>query len=247
MMTNDIGTITHGNGFSLSGYGENYASYTWKASSEFTSGIINLGQSFTNLLPEVPQPLEPTNGINEVPINLDFAWSSALYSNSYTLEIATDEEFTNVIYLGTEIIDTTQRVENLVFSQIYYWRILAENGNGVSQYSDVWNFSTTVTGIDNIVELPKEFALNQNFPNPFNPTTIIGYTIPQMGEIFSEQNVKLTIYDVLGKEVKTLVNEFKSAGKYEITFDASNLTSGVYYYQLKVGEFIETRKMSLLK
>ena len=107
---------------------------------------------------------------------------------------------------------------------------------------------------DNLT-IPKKTELLQNYPNPFNPSTTIRYTIsqmtvisnPQRGERSFEQNVKLTIYDLLGREVKTLLNKVQSAGNYEVNFDASDLTSSVYYYQLKAGSFIETRKMSLLK
>jgi len=88
---------------------------------------------------------------------------------------------------------------------------------------------------------PKDFLLQQNYPNPFNPNTIISYQLPVTG------NVTLKVYDLLGKEVATLVNEEKPSGHYEINFDASNLASGIYYYQLRAGEFVETKKMTLIK
>jgi hypothetical protein len=87
----------------------------------------------------------------------------------------------------------------------------------------------------------KEFELQQNYPNPFNPTTNIQYAIS------SRQFVKLTVYDLLGREIETLVNEEKTAGTYEVTWYAGGLPSGVYFYQLRAGEFIETKKMLLLK
>jgi photosystem II stability/assembly factor-like uncharacterized protein len=90
--------------------------------------------------------------------------------------------------------------------------------------------------------LPLKHSLEQNYPNPFNPTTNIGYRIPEFGF------VTLKVYDLLGKEVATLVNEEKPAGNYEVNFDASGLSSGIYFYKLKVGnEFIETKKLVLLK
>ncbi len=85
------------------------------------------------------------------------------------------------------------------------------------------------------------FNLSQNYPNPFNPNTNIRYAIS------SAQLVALKVYDVLGNEVATLVNEYKPAGSYEINFNAIELTSGVYFYKLQAGEFYETRKMILLK
>ncbi|MCX6149796.1 MAG: T9SS type A sorting domain-containing protein [Ignavibacteriales bacterium] len=89
--------------------------------------------------------------------------------------------------------------------------------------------------------LPKEFKLYQNFPNPFNPTTTIKYSIPE------RSRVELKIFDVLGKEVATLVNEEKSIGNYEVHFDGSNLSSGVYIYRLKAGNFFNTKKIVLIK
>jgi Secretion system C-terminal sorting domain len=88
---------------------------------------------------------------------------------------------------------------------------------------------------------PKEFSLSQNYPNPFNPSTSIQYAIS------SKQYVTLKVYDVLGNEVAVLVNEEKPAGNYEINFDAGRLSSAVYYYQLRAGNFVETKKMIYLK
>jgi len=88
---------------------------------------------------------------------------------------------------------------------------------------------------------PTGFKLEQNYPNPFNPTTSLQYSIG------NRQFVTLKVFDLLGREIATLVNEEKPAGTYEVEFDGTNLPSGVYFYQLKAGSFIETRKMVLLK
>ncbi len=99
---------------------------------------------------------------------------------------------------------------------------------------------------DNINNLPTEFLLSQNYPNPFNPSTKISWQSP----VASWQTLK--VYDVLGNEVATLVNEFKNAGSYEIEFkshsdEGQNPSSGIYFYQLRVGDFVETKKMVLMK
>ncbi|HSW54311.1 MAG TPA: T9SS type A sorting domain-containing protein [Ignavibacteriaceae bacterium] len=86
-----------------------------------------------------------------------------------------------------------------------------------------------------------KFSLSQNYPNPFNPTTSLQYAIG------SRQFVTLKVYDLLGREVATLVNEEKSAGEYEVEFNAATLPSGIYFYQLKAGQYSETKKMILLK
>ncbi len=98
------------------------------------------------------------------------------------------------------------------------------------------------------IKLPTEYTLYQNYPNPFNPATTIKYSIPFVKTLHTtSQHVQLKIYDILGKEVATLVNKKQTAGNYEITFDASRLTSGIYYYKIIAGEFNQVRKMILLK
>jgi hypothetical protein len=89
--------------------------------------------------------------------------------------------------------------------------------------------------------LPTQFELNQNYPNPFNPTTTISFEMPKDGM------VRLEIYDILGREVKSLINEYKQAGSYKITFDAAELTSGTYIYTLRAGRYQESKKMTVLK
>ena len=99
---------------------------------------------------------------------------------------------------------------------------------------------------DNVV---KTFALEQNYPNPFNPATKIRFSIPSVGthSYASPQNVLLKVYDVLGKEVVTLVNEQREPGVYEVQFDAGGLPSGIYFYKIQAGSFVQTKKMILLK
>jgi hypothetical protein len=106
----------------------------------------------------------------------------------------------------------------------------------------------SVTNIADNSQL-QEFYLSQNYPNPFNPSTKIKFSIPNVEtrHASSLQMVTIVVYDVLGNEVATLVNEEKPAGNYEVEFNATNLTSGVYFYQIKAGTLYETRKMLLLK
>ena len=98
-----------------------------------------------------------------------------------------------------------------------------------------------MVGVENELNIPTVYELCQNFPNPFNPSTTIKYSLPKASK------VKLALFNLLGEEVATLVNEEKVAGKYEVEFSASKLPSGVYFYQLKAGEFIAVKKMILLK
>ncbi|MFH1194377.1 MAG: T9SS type A sorting domain-containing protein [bacterium] len=118
------------------------------------------------------------------------------------------------------------------------YRLKQIDMNGQYSYSDVIEVSAE--------SIPGRFALEQNYPNPFNPTTVIKYQIP------SSQVVTLKIYDILGNEVATLVHETKAPGNYEVKFDArsyggSKLSSGVYFYQLRAGSFVSSKKFVLMK
>ncbi|HAP36871.1 MAG TPA: hypothetical protein DCQ28_13415 [Bacteroidetes bacterium] len=111
-------------------------------------------------------------------------------------------------------------------------------GNGIDFIKLTKN---TTTSVANNVVRPTDFRLEQNYPNPFNPTTKITYAIQ------SSANVSLTVYDLLGKQIATVVNKKQESGNYSVYFDASNVPSGVYYYELRAGNFIETKKMIVLK
>ena len=105
-----------------------------------------------------------------------------------------------------------------------------------------WVFIPGTTSVENISsEIPKEFMLEQNYPNPFNPSTNIQFALPQSGF------VKLEIFSLTGERVDVLISEELSAGKYNYEWNGSNLTSGIYFYRLNTGSFIETRKMLLIK
>ena len=99
----------------------------------------------------------------------------------------------------------------------------------------------TINSINDNIAIPDKFTLSQNYPNPFNPVTQMEFGISNMGF------VSLKVYNVLGEEIKTLINEIKPAGKYDITFDGSNLSSGIYFYTMKAGEIVITKRMLLLK
>lgn len=98
-----------------------------------------------------------------------------------------------------------------------------------------------LTGIENDKTIPGQFILYQNYPNPFNPTTKISYQIP------ADDFVTLKIFDVLGREAATLINTNQTAGFYEVTFNAANLTSGVYFYKIEAGSFSSVKKLLLMK
>jgi N-acetylneuraminic acid mutarotase len=113
-------------------------------------------------------------------------------------------------------------------------------GDVASAYIARWN--SAASRIEQIsADVPKTFLLEQNYPNPFNPSTTIRYQLPVASE------VKLEVYDVLGKKIATLVNERQSAGSYQVVWNASGLSSGTYFYRLQAGTFVETKKMIMVK
>jgi len=114
-------------------------------------------------------------------------------------------------------------------------------------YSGAWSFVPNkgvkvklATGLINN-ETPVKYYLSQNFPNPFNPVTKVNYGV------LKASNVKITVFDLLGKNVATLVNGYQAAGNYYTMFDASKYSSGIYYYKIEAGDFVEVKKMSLIK
>jgi len=115
-------------------------------------------------------------------------------------------------------------------------------GDSPTLYIDnIYFYSGVATSIDGTDELPNNFTLEQNYPNPFNPTTNISYTLPANAE------VTLEVFNVAGQRVATLVDAFQSTGSYNVTFDASNLASGLYTYRLTTGNSVQVKKMMLIK
>jgi hypothetical protein len=159
------------------------------------------------------------------PGRLDFQ----IYSNSV---MSVEKSFV----IQTEIM-STDRLNQYSLQQF-------DTRNASDHFPKVTDYSFNITSVE--AEDTMEFMLEQNYPNPFNPSTKIKFTIPAI-ETGHSPSVQLMIYDVLGNEVATLVNEELPAGEYELTFDAIELPSGIYFYQLRAGIYIETKKMILLK
>jgi len=101
--------------------------------------------------------------------------------------------------------------------------------------------SFTIVSVENEFQSDESFVLNQNYPNPFNPITTIKY------DIIKAQDVTVTVYDILGREIEVLVNEQQQPGSYEVKWDASNVSSGIYFYRLNTTDYVDTKKMILLK
>jgi hypothetical protein len=149
------------------------------------------------------------------------------------------------VFVSSDFGTTWENVDSgLTTPYNYISSLVADNTYLFAGTQDgVWRrpLSEMITDVEDTKQLPTEFLLLQNYPNPFNPSTKIKYSIPQLS------NVVIKVFDILGNEIETLVNEEKPIGNYEVEFKATSLPSGVYFYQLKAGEYINTKKMLLLK
>ena len=191
---------------------------------------------------------------NPLPVELS-SFSALVFNNNVKLNWRTETEVSNY---GFEILRSAQNDKANDWEKIGFVQG-AGNSNSPKDYafvdSDVLSgkYSYRLKQIDNdgkfsfskTIEVdlgaPMKFELSQNYPNPFNPTTTIKFNLPEAG------NVKLTLFNILGQELKTLVNEFKEAGVHTLNFDASELNSGMYLYKLEAGSFVQIRKMTLVK
>ena len=159
----------------------------------------------------------------------------------FKIERKTDQAGMYALLDSVEQNVTDYSDQSVQENTVYYYRIYAFNDRIISEYSQEDSALTpNTTGVNNS-SIPLSYNLEQNYPNPFNPTTKISWQSP----VSSLQTLK--IYDVLGNEVATLVNEEKPAGTYEVEFNGSRLPSGVYFYKLQAGSFSETKKLLLLK
>jgi hypothetical protein len=156
--------------------------------------------------------------------------------NRYWLEVSTDSAFL-VTDSDSSIIDTVKVLRGLSNGRRYWCRVCANNSVGWGPFGEARQFK--VEWFPDAI--PLSFNLVQNRPNPFNPTTVINYQIP------AEGLVELKVFDVLGRETTCLVNETKTAGDYQVTFNGSSFSSGIYVYRLRLGERMQARKMVLIR
>ena len=201
------------------------------------------------LSPFRPALISPLGTSDEVR-NPKLLWRSSETATSYHLQVSNSRLLTPTV-VDTTITDTVFQCKTLEANTTYYWRVSAKNDKGEGEFTDAANFITgaKIVSVEDMI-VPAKFELQQNYPNPFNPETTIRYTIPaSLNPSKGGTLVSLKIFDLLGREVATLVNEYKQAGIYNSQFSIINyqLTSGVYFYKLQAGTFTQTKKMLLVK
>lgn len=191
-----------------------------------------------------PTLTSPPNNSTNYTATPVFSWSSG--SEYYYLQVSLQPDFSVLVHehSGDFNDGNTYQMPPGIFQNqtTYYWRVIGFSQGINGQWSTVYNFRTGVSGINSITsEIPKEYKLYNNYPNPFNPSTKINWDLPFSGF------VKLKIYNALGTEVETLVSEKQNAGSYSVDFNAASLPSGIYFYKLVTEKFSETKKMILVK
>jgi hypothetical protein len=223
--------------------------------------IIIEGVYFTQLLEDDSLSLYALSGIdgNKLYISEDEGNTWITRNNPVTKCLAVDNSgrlfrfYSNHIWYSVDKGITWIDVDNSGLGYISIYDAVIDHNNRIYLAT---NEGVYLGEADSIVvsvekyQLIKSYYLSQNYPNPFNPTTKIKYRIPQSPLLGGDGRgglVTLKVYDILGRENVTLVNEEKPAGEYEVEFNAANLPSGIYFYQLEAGSYSETKKMILLK
>ncbi|MCI0474254.1 MAG: T9SS type A sorting domain-containing protein, partial [Ignavibacteria bacterium] len=225
-----------------------YTTYYWrvKAKNQSGWGVFSPVWSFTTIPPVPIAPLlvsPPNNATNQIPTLL-LDWNSVNYASGYRIQIANDSLFSSLVFDTSNVIPDSLRVRNglLGLNNKYYWRVNASNAGGTGPWSAVWNFRISPTGMFNLSsQIPNGYKLFNNYPNPFNPTTNIKFAIPK------PSFVKISVFDITGKEIDVLVNEQLKPGTYDVQWKGSKYSSGVYFYTLTAGDFKETKRMLLIK
>jgi hypothetical protein len=178
-----------------------------------------------------------TSTISNRDVTLNWSTASELNNSGFEIERSSNNEWTkvgNVNGNGTSsTVNNYSYTDRSLATGSYSYRLKQVDFNGNFEY---FNLNNEVN-----IGTPSTYALSQNYPNPFNPSTTINFDLPTDG------NVSLKLYDMSGKEVATLVNEVRSAGYYSVNFNASQLTSGVYFYTISADNFTATKKMLLVK
>jgi len=223
---------------------QNFTQYSWKVKAHNIGGGSDWSQTwtFTTImsLPEVVTLIAPSDS-SEITIDtVVFRWNiGTLQILNYVFELANDPDFSDII-LDSVLLDTVITCNNLLKGD-FWWRVKAINDAGEGPFSQSRTFSVQIASICEDISIPTKFGLDQSYPNPFNPVTTIHYALSKSAR------VELFVYDLNGRVVEKLVNEQKAPGYYSIQWNASRYSSGIYFYKLEAGNFVEIKKCVLVK
>jgi len=222
---------------------EGQQTYYWRVRSMNAGGESGFSGawSFRTGFPVAPVQLSPVNFATDVALDPTLVWVRSEGADSYRLQVARSFDFVLIVVDSSGIVDTSYTLSQTQGYTAYFWRLTSTNVLGTSAWSPIWRFRTVVTSVTQTPGVPTEFALMQNYPNPFNPLTTISFSVPEVVK------ASLVVYDVLGREVDVLIDDVVQPGNYQVQFDGTRLSSGVYFYRLMAGRYVATYKMQLVK
>jgi hypothetical protein len=227
--------------------------YYWRVGAVGYSGDVEWSSvwSFTTVsfFTDTPVPASPGNGAVNISTDTLLTWNELNEADTYHVQLSTEFDFSSTVLDSAGIVTPDLAIFGLDYGTEYFWRFRAVHGEHESEWSPVWSFSTnTITSANSFTQgLPVDFSLDQNYPNPFNPTTTIRFALP------TESTVRMEIYNMLGQLVTTLVDgEQMRAGIYEKVWDGHDaggmqVSSGTYIYRVIAGDYVETKRMILMK
>jgi len=253
------GVVLDTNGYAPADSLTDNSLFEWRveARDEFDStSMSDTSYFYTDAFPEPPlafNTVEPQNDQTVLSDTVLFIWNRTIDPDPldevwYKLAYTTDWTDSST-YMYIDVGLDTSAILYLDMNTEYFWQVSALDNDGLTTFSDENQVNRLIIGILSIGEeglIPELFALHQNYPNPFNPITTIQYDLPVAS------NVQIVIYDLLGRQISTLVNRVEESGYKQIIWNANNtngqpIGAGVYFYQIRSGEFVQTKKMILLK
>jgi len=238
--------------FTYGGYLFATAIAYWPFSSVYDYTPHQFGEIILSPKPEVPDKptlLFPSNG-GVGSVNQTFLWTGVAKATSYQLWIDSDSAFLPSLLKDTTVTSVGCIISGLSGTKIW-WKVRGHNSQGYGPWSDSGSFTDVL--IEKKEDLVEKFFLSQNFPNPFNPSTTLPFQVKSLElGVGRSYHTTLTIFNILGQKVRTLVDEEKLPGEYKVIWDGKDETgkdvaSGIYFYKLKSGEFNQTKKMLLLR
>ena len=220
----------------------------WKIGRDYSGGkaplLETLGKYLLNApinIPHSPELILPENESQVDSQNINCIWGPTDSTTSYNFQLSTKNDFTSFVVNKAGVNLTNYNVIGLKSGEIYFWRVRSSNITGNGEWSTVYSFTIkTITSVKNKFNIPANFSLT-NYPNPFNPSTKIEINISKRSD------VSIIIYDLLGNEITTIVKNNLSPGTHTFSWNAENLTSGIYFCVLSNNEKSIIRKIALLK
>lgn len=192
-------------------------------------------------VPSVPELISPKNNIVLPSSEIEFNWNTISNSTEYEIQVDNDISF-NQPEISALVYTNSHSASLEAKSSTYYWKVRAKHQTGWGEWSSTWNFMTLLTSVSRLnSEIPNKYNLYQNYPNPFNPVTNITYYLPKAGD------VQIILFDALGNEIKSLVDDYYTVGKYNVEISMKNLPSGTYIYRLLTENYSKSKKMVFLK